>query len=200
MTKTEFANLAISNLGTGINIANIATEESEEAQACRTFFDVAFKSTLRAFDWPFARVIKELSLVAEKPTSEWGYSYRYPSDCLMIHRILSGSNNETRDQRVPYIISKDASGRLVLTDHADVFVRYTQNISNYSLCTSDFSMAFSFKLAAYIAPRLTQGDPFKLKQEMQSSYLMEISNAKALALNEEQAHQAPESEFIRTRY
>lgn len=199
-TKTELSNMAISHLGTGMTIANLDTEDSEEAAVCRTFFDTAFEATLREFDWPFARVYEELTLVKEDPTEEWAYAYRYPSDCQMLRKILSGTRNETRSTRVPFAISKDASGRLVFTDQYDPVARYTQEITDLSLCTADFNIAFSFKLAMYIAPRLTQGDPYKLKQEMQSSYMAEISNAKALAINEEQPDQAPESEFIRARY
>lgn len=199
-TKTELSNMAISHLGTGATIANLDTEESEEAAVCRTFFDTAFEATLREFDWPFARVYEELTLIEEDPTEEWAYSYRYPSDCKMIRKILSGTRNETRATRVPYGISKDAAGRLILTDQYDPVARYTQDISDLSLCTSDFNMAFSFKLAMYIAPKLTQGDPYKLKQDMQASYMAEITNAKALATNEEQKDEAPESEFIRARY
>lgn len=199
-TKTEISNMAISHLGTGMTIANLETESSEEAEACRTFFDTALDSTLREFDWPFARVFKELSLVKEAPTPEWGFAYRYPSDCKMIRKILSGVRNDTRESQVPYVIAKDAAGRLILADVADPVARYTEAIKDLSLCTSDFVMALSFKLAMYIAPKLTAGDPYKMKQEMQASYLAEISSAKALALNEEKREIPPESEFIRARY
>lgn len=60
-------------------------------------------------------------------------------------------------------------------------------------------MAFSFRLAAYIAPRLTSGDPFKMSERAMQLYIIELTNAQATALNEQQDEQSPESEFIRSR-
>ena len=76
-SKTEIANLAISHLGIGKTIANLELEKSQEAIACRRFYDTVRDSSLRDFPWPFAGKIQALALVS----NEWLYAYQYPSDC-----------------------------------------------------------------------------------------------------------------------
>src|SRR5665648_440114 len=96
-SATEICNMALGHLASGKEIANLETERSAEAIACRRFFDSARDAVLRDFSWPFATKIKALSLIEEDPNSEWAYSYRYPTDCLNFRRILSGTRTDTRD-------------------------------------------------------------------------------------------------------
>ena len=198
-SETEICNLAISHLGIGKEIANLETERSNEAAACRRFFETARDVTLRDFNWPFATKINELGLVEADPNDEWSFSYRYPTDCLKLRRILSGIRNDTRQSRVPYRVARDAAGLLIFTDTADAQVEYTIQEQTVSSFPPDFVMAFSFLLASYVAPRLTAGDPFKMGTRAIELYQVEISKAMAAAINEEQDEEYPDSEFIRVR-
>lgn len=198
-SKTEISNQAISHLGVGKEIADLDSESSAEASACRRFYDICRKTVLRDFHWPFATRIQTLGLIASNPTTEWNYSYRYPSDCLNVVRILSGVRQDTTDSLVPYKILNDDSGQIIYTDEEDAEIEYIRNVTNPAHFTPDFINAMSYRLAVYIAPRVTRGDPFKLGQAALQMYQMEISKAKATALNEEQSDKKLESEFIRTR-
>lgn len=191
--------MAISNLGVGKEIANIDTEQSEEASACRRFYDVARDSTLRDFPWPFSTKIVSLSLIESFTTGEWTYSYRYPSDCLDARRILSGDRNDTRQSRAPYKVLKDSSARIIYTDEENAELEYTERVEDPSFYPPDFQLAFSFRLASLIAPRLTKGDPFNLRKSAMEMYDLEISRAKAGSTNEEQRDEIPDAEFIRMR-
>lgn len=199
-SKTVIANLALSHLGVSKEIANIDTENSEEANACRRFYEVARNKVLRDFNWPFATKIAALSLVSEDPNDEWDYSYRYPSDCLNFRKIQSGTRNDSRQTRTPYRIAKDASGKVIFTDRQDAIGEYTELIETVELYPDDFVMALSFLLASYTAPRITGGDPFKLGERAMSMYEIELSNARTNSLNEEQNEELVESELIRERY
>jgi hypothetical protein len=198
-SETEIANLALSHLNIGKEIANLETEKSEEAGACRRFYDTARDETLRDFAWPFATKFVTLAPVADNPTTEWGKSYRYPSDCVFFRRILSGLRNDTRQSRVPYKVTQDAAGLLIFTDLADAVAEFTIRETDPSKYPSDFTMAFSMRLAALIAPRLTGGDPFKVGERAMRLYQIEIERARATAFNEQQNEEPPESEFIRAR-
>lgn len=198
-SKTEVCNIALSHLGIGKEVANIDTEQSQEASACRRYYETAKEATLADLDWPFATKEAVLNLISANPTSEWDYSYRYPVDCITLRRIKSGKRSDTQSSRVPFKILKDAAGKIIYTDKQSAEVEYTENINDPSYFSADFIMAFSFKLAAYLAPRLTKGDPFKLKQEMLQQYILEISMAKKRALNEEVNEEKPESQFITVR-
>jgi hypothetical protein len=198
-SKTEISNLALSHLGISSDIANLDTEKSEEATACRRFYELAKKSTLSDIDWTFATKFETLGLIEENPTSEWRYSYRYPVGCLNFRRILSGLRNDTPESRVPYIILTDDAGKIIYTDEQNAESEYTQDVTDTTLFSEEFVLALSFRLAAYVAPRVTGGDPFKLKKDMLAQYGIEIKNAKKKNMNELQVELPPESEFIRTR-
>lgn len=193
--------MAISHLGVGKEIANIETEQSQEASACRRFYDTARDATLRDFPWPFATKFVALSLIEtfSSSTAEYNYSYRYPSDCIKLRKIKSGTRNDSRDSRVTYKILKDSSARIIYTDEENAEAEYTERVEDPSFYPSDFEIAFSFRLAAYIAPRLAKGDPFGLRKAAMDMYNLEISRAKASSINEEQRDELPESEFVRNR-
>ena len=198
-STTEISNLAISHLGIGKEIANLDTEQTEEASACRRYFESAKKATLSDLDWTFATKFAVLNLIESQPNEEWNFSYRYPSDCINMRRILSGQRQDTQKTRVPYRISADSAGRIIYTDKENAEIEYTKNVTDPGLFSAEFALALSFRLASYIAPRLTGGDPFKMKQEMLAQYEIELGRAKKKNMNEETADILPESEMITIR-
>jgi hypothetical protein len=196
----DICNLALSHIGVGKEVANIVTERTEEARALNRFYEQARDATLRDFSWPFAIKVMTLNLVEEKPYDEWLFSYRYPTDCVKIIKVLSGIRRDTRQSASPYKIGRDNVGLLVYSDVDDAKIEFVSRVENTALFPPDFIMALSFRLAAYVAPRLTQGDPFKLRNQALELYSYELERARASALNEQQAEEDPDSEFIRTRF
>lgn len=198
-TKTEIANLALSHLGVGKEISNLDTDSSSEGSVCRRFYDTCLEATLRDFPWPFATKIAALGLVEEDPNDEWGYSYRYPSDCLKLRRILSGLRTDTNDTRSPYKVSRDSAGLLIFSDQEDAELEYTLLNLDPEQYPADFVLALSFRMAHYIAPTVTSGDPFGLGQRAMQMYEYEISRAARTGINEEQPDIEPRSELERVR-
>lgn len=198
-SKVGIANLTLSHLAISKEIANLETENSEEARTIRRLYETAKDATLRDFPWPFATRQAVLALLEIEPTTEWGYSYRYPSNCLYIRRILSGIRNDSRQSRAPYKIAQDDSGLIIYTDQQDAEIEYTVRADNPQLYTSDFIMAFSLYLASLAAPRLTGGDQFKLGDRALRLYRFEIGRAVSRAMNEEQVEEPVEAEYIRAR-
>lgn len=198
-SKVGICNMALSHLGISKEIANFDTEKSEEAGACRRYYEEALNRTLRDFHWPFATKIAALALVGTDPNDEWSYSYRYPIDCLDVRRILSGVRNDTRQSRVSYMIAQDSAGLLIFTDTTNAEAEYTIKAENPLFYPPDFVLAFSFYLAHLIAPRVTGGDQFKLGDRAIKMYIGELMGAKKKALNEEQRDEEVQSEFIRVR-
>lgn len=198
-SPTEICNLALSHLGISKQIANIDSENSTEAKACRIFFTTVRDAILRDFAWPFATKIAELGLVEENPNDEWAYSYRMPSDCLFDRRILSGIRTDNQDSKIPYKITQDATALLIFTDQSDAELEYTVREPRVNLWPSDFCIAVSFRLASYIAPMLTGGDQFKLGDRAIKYYQFELGKAQSNAFNEEQPDKKVEAESIRAR-
>lgn len=195
----EICNLAITHLGIGKEIASLDSEKSQEAMACRRVFDTARIATLRDFEWPFATKFAALGLVKADPTCEWSFSYQYPSDCLHFRKILSGKRNDDRQSRVPYRLAYGTSGQEIYCDLESAEAEYTVDVEDSGRFPEDFVIALSFRIAFMVAPRLTAGDPFKLGDRARTLYDIEVSRAKATAVNEEQEEEDPDSEFIRGR-
>lgn len=197
-TKVGICNLALSHLGVGKEIASL-TEQSEEASVCNRFFDQVKEELFREIPWSFAIKFADMELVEEDPTDEWGFSYRYPSDCVKFIRILSGLRNDNRQSRVPYKMGADGSGKLIYSDIDSAQCEYICLADDPQFWPSDFVQAFAFKLAFYIAPRVTGGDPYKLGQRAFEGYKMAMAMAASSNFNEQQVEEDPESDFIRAR-
>lgn len=191
-------NMALSHLGVGKEVADVE-EDSEEAAALNRFYEQARDEMLRAFPWPFATKIAALALVEEDPNDEWSFSYSVPSDCLALRRILSGSRNDSRQDRVPYREAYGTAGAVIFTDMEDAELEYTVRVSDAGRFAPDFAQALACLLASYVAPRLTAGDPNGLGKRALQLYQYYVSRAQAQALNEEQAEEEPQSEFVRGR-
>jgi len=198
-SKTVIANLAISHLGINKQISNFDTDKSAEGNAVRQFYDQARTQALSDFRWSFARAFITLALVQCNPTIEWGYSYRYPSNCLLLRRILSGLRTDTHQTRIPFLIGTDNVSGLIYTDMQAAESEYTFNQEDVSKFTPEFVMALSLKIAFMIAPMLTAGDPFKLRESINGLYEKSLSRAEINIGTEEQPDRDVESEFIRSR-
>lgn len=198
-SSTDIANFALSHIGTAKEISDLDSDTSQEGKVCRRYYETARDEMLRDFSWPFATAFATLSLVDEDPTEEWSFSYRYPSDCLFVRRIVSGDRNDTRQSRIAYRIVQDATGLLIYTDEEDAEIEYTVRLTVTGRFPADFVMALSYRLAAYIAPRIAAGDPFQRGELALKFWRLSVAKAQANALNEEQVDEPPASEFERAR-
>jgi hypothetical protein len=196
-SSTSIANLALSHLGISKTIASL-TERSQEALAINAFYDTAVEELQREFPWPFNTRFGVLSLVEEDPTSEWSYSYRYPSTAIFFRRIF-GLRVDSRQSEVKYRIASDDTGKLILTDEEEPEGEWSVLVTEAGKFTADFALALSFRLAAYAAPRLTAGDPFKMGNRSLELYMLSIEKAQGTAAKEEKTEEIVESEFIRER-
>ena len=229
MTETEICNLALGHIGEGYEIGNLQTDDSNEASACKRYLWTVINHTLRDFDWPFATKTAVLNAVAMFPTPEWQWSYRLPSDCLRFRRFISGARNLTPQNVIPFRVESDAAGLLLLTDFPftnanpnvmtlpptnpeiiqpitnvqipllPCYAEYTAKVENKGFYPVDFCMAVSFRLALMILPRLSIGDPNKMRPWLQEMVGLSMSNAMANAANEAQPDQRPDADTIRIR-
>lgn len=188
-------------------------EASEAARGCTAFYDQVRDEVLGEFRWPFATRLAALTLVggtADVPvTYEWHYSYRLPTDCLAPQRIQSGNRREGRDERISFDVASDDTGGLLYTDFAPVDatsttpqlpqLEYTVAGLAEARFPADFAQAFSLKLAFYLAPLLTGGDPDHLGQRAGQLYEAMLARAELNAGEARQRDPEPDSEFLRAR-
>lgn len=207
MTAEGICNMALGHLKITRQIAILATDPSNEAIACRTFYNIGKQKMLEDFKWPFATTQGALAEVETNPfpydsygDSEWSYCYQYPSNAVNFVRIISGIRNESRLDRVPFRIFTLSDGtKVICTDMAQAVGEWTTNVVTEDMFTAAYALALSFHIAYLIAPMVTGGDPFKLGDRAKSNYDKGVINAQANALNEEQIDREPESEFVIAR-
>lgn len=200
LSKTRLANMALRHLAVSTTIANVETDKTPHAKACQDFYDAALDQVLRDWRWPFATKIQALGLVEEEPNDEWGFSYRYPSDCVDFRRIQSGAARvDSRATQVKYRLGADDSGELIFTDQPDAVGEWTFRHVDVAHYPADFGVALSYLLASLIAPSVTAGDQFKLGARALSLYQVAIAGARANAANEEARDEPPESSFVSVR-
>ena len=195
-SSTEIANLALSHLGVGKEIASL-TETSSEARACNRFYETARDETLRAAEWGFARKVLALGLIEEEPTEEWGFSYTYPADCLFVRKIQSGVRSDTRSTVISYELSYGTAATVIFTDQEDAIAEYTVKVTDVARFPVDFTTAVSYRLAYLAAPRvLSISNVAKIQADVLSKWREELAVATAAAYNEEQREEpSSASEF-----
>ncbi len=196
---TEICNFALLHLGVSTTIENLDTEKTKAASVCRRVYPIARDEVFRDFNWPFAKKIAEAGLVEENPNEDWAYSYRYPSDCARMQKILSGIRNDSRSSRIAYEVGSDDSGRLIFTNQPTAILKYNKLVTDSGLYTADFVSMLSLLIASYIAPSMTAGDPYKLGERAFNRYYVSKTKAEATAANEEQDEEMPDAESIRSR-
>lgn len=199
-TGTSISNAALSHLGVTSRIADLDTDKSKEANACRLFFDQARAEVLRDFTWPFASKIVALEKVADNPNQDWAYSYRVPADKVRCIRILNGiSRFETLNTRISYKLSNDDEGALIFSDQPDAQLEYIFDQEDLSRAPPDFNSAVSLLLAGYIGPQVMAGDKYGLRKTAIDFYGFRVTTAKTNSANEEQGDAPPDSEFVTVR-
>jgi hypothetical protein len=199
-SDVTICNLALMRIGVSQPIADLS-EQTTAAILANTIFADTRDLVLRSAHWGFARKVAALALVAEDPTDDWGFSYRYPADAVDIRKIRSGLRRvDPRDERVSYELSSDGSGLLIYTDQEDAVAEYTWRVTTVEWYPPDFVSALAWRLAVDLAMALapsTLGSAMRDKAEQY--YRAAIIDAKAASLNEEAPDDAPPSEFIRAR-
>lgn len=199
LSTTDIANMALRHLGVTRVLADLDTDRSKEATQCRAWFEQARDECFRDFPWGFAKRTVVLALVEEEPNDEWAFSYRYPTDCMMLLRVPTGNRVETMASRVPFEMGSDDSGLLIFCDAEDASMQYTHRIDDTALWPADFAQAVSLYLAFLCAPALTAGDEFKLGARAMQAYTWRRATAQGNSQNEQARDPAADAEIISGR-
>lgn len=195
-TKVGIANMALGFLGVSTLIANLETEKSKEADVCNQFYDRAVEATLEDFPWPEAKTYGVPGLVEEEPNDDWLFSYREPSDCIMVRRIVTVLGLED-PAPPPWEKGSDAQGGLIYTDEDAPTIEYTRRLTDPNRFSNLLGEAIAWRLAFMGAASLAKSD--KVQQRAAAGYQFMLEKAQKKAGNERQARPELDSEAIRAR-
>jgi hypothetical protein len=152
MNKTLLANIALGHLGSSL-IQSI-DELSPQAEHCRRMWEITRDSLLRERHWNFALTRADLSASADAPLFGWEVAYVLPADYIL---AIEWNGREAGTGEAGF----DIEGGFLLTDAesdgatARAELRYVYQHDNVSKWDASFCRAFSFALAAAIAPALS---------------------------------------------
>ncbi len=197
LSDTEIANMALRHLGQGVEISDLGTDQSAAGRALRRFYENTRDEVLREVDWAFARKYATLLLVSENPeeaSPEWSYAYTYPSDCV---RFLAVRTGFPPGSGVPHIPFEVVEGAKIYTTAKDAKGVYTSRVTNSARFPADFVTVLSLRLAVYVAPSLTAGDPFFLQRRSLELYQESLRKARLASARERELPAPPESDFVR---
>lgn len=194
-------NLGLIRVGHDRAIQALAPDEtSKAANLCAMLYEPMRDKVLRAFAWPFANRYTTLNLVETSPNTDWGYSYRWPSDCIRPLKIAtSGGRIFDMLNPAPYEIGSDTTGKLIFTDQASAVLKYTVRFTDPSLFDADFVDTMGWLMAYELASPMARGDFPAMRERALKEYLAALSRAEATAANEGEADPMQDAEHIRAR-
>lgn len=194
-TDVQIINMALVHLGHTQFIAN-RSELANEAIVGDLFYDPAVQYCLEDFAWGHARKYVALGLVQTDPNDDWQYSYRYPSDCVKVRRIVTALGR-VDPAPPPFNVGQDDTGRLIYTDTQNAVIEYTKLVTNTALFPAMFAEAVSWWLAGLMCPGLAKDR--KQAAGCFQMYSLVLARAQAKDRNESQDPPELESEAIRAR-
>lgn len=155
----RIANMALTRIGIGKQIANIATDQTREAVAVRLVYNDAIQETLRDFAWPFATRYVQLAVLdgGVRPNSDWLFKYRQPNDCLFERRLVVNRTDVGDPAPSPFLCSSDDTGGLIFANLANAVLEYTARPKcPHTRGEPLFREAAAWKLAELMAPALSR--------------------------------------------
>lgn len=190
-SKTGLCSLALGRVGQDA-IEDI-DELSTEAGYCRRFYDGARTSTLRKYNWAFARRVQSLALLADETSHQYEYVYAKPSSCLKVIALHPEDGYAPDDAKISFLVM----GNYIHSDEPNAQAEYVYDEEDTTKFDPLFAEAFSYRLAADLAMPLTR-DP-NYVGAMMKLFRETLSEAKTVSGNESQKVPEVGKSFLNAR-
>lgn len=171
-TETTIYNFAASALLLNREIINADTDKTNEVRAFNTHWQIALESTLQDLDLDMLSTPITLELITSLTEGPWTYVYKYPSNCLLMRRIVSGTIVDRRSTHIAKKTAMYGSLKAIYTNEADAVLECIPKDISLSALNSSAIMAVAYKLAYLAAPLITGKGAKTLKKEIMEQYLV----------------------------
>ena len=154
MSRTDICNMALSIIKR--QRIDSLEDTSEEAKACKTYYEHTRKRLLKMYNWGFARQLDKLAL-RNTVIPGWDYCYGYPHDCVTVQLVFDETSARDREMRRQdfQIITWTGNDRVIATDTELAWAEYTADVKNTEAFSEEFIEALTRMLAANLAIPLT---------------------------------------------
>lgn len=200
-TKAGIFNLALGALLLRRRISDPDTDTTNEGVVLNTNYDIAIRSTLEDLDLDATSSQVTLELIEADPNDIWGYSYKYPSDCVFLRRIQSTVEIDNRETHIPRRVTMKSGQKCIFTNQVDAIAEYISKDVALSMLSPNAGLAIAYKLAILAAPLIVGKGSQKLREEIQKKYIIVKAEAQEHDRRENTNFVDPEveSEFVNVR-
>jgi hypothetical protein len=193
-SETQIGKLALQHIGDRYDISDLS-EESVEAEQVNLVFADTRDWMLRQHDWSFAKKFATPSALTGTVPNNFDFMYTYMTDAVKVNGIVDPLGADTK---IDFEVARNSSDvKVILTDAQDAQFFYTARITDTAQFDPEFTMAFSYELAARLAMPLTgdrsiMGDMAALARSM-------VASARVSDSNEGLTEEAPDADWIIAR-
>lgn len=169
-SQVAICNLALLKFGS-ITITSI-TEDTREARACHSLWELVRDDILYSYPWKFALTRYSLGTpLTADPEFEYDYQYTLPADCLRVYEMY-GSDEEWTVEKGVLLSNRNSADD-------DIYIRYIAKITDCTQYNPAFVKCLATALAAELAVKLKDDAKLRL------SFLQELDLlvSKAYKLN-----------------
>lgn len=200
VSRTQICNMALSNANQEGVLMDVDTEQSNEADRCRQWYDISRLVVLAAYDWSFARKRADLVVHADDPPSDFNdflprFRYQYPNDCIAIRNIKP---YDAYGRQRPFSVeSAPNSTRSIVCAIDEAVMQYTfDNVDTFQF-PPNVAIAISLVIGSYIVGPTTGRN--NLKRDLIVQANLAVREAAAIDLNTEQDEPERDAEWIQAR-
>lgn len=201
MTSLQIINLSLVNLGQNvITQALLTANVHPSAIAANLWYEPCRDEVLGANNWSFATVTQTLTALAITD-SQWDFVYAYPTVSLCassMWKVFNDATIDTSDQQeftVKYVPTLGVTA--IFSDLATAYAEYTYKVTDTTLWTNEFIMAFSYRLSAAMAKSITGASDNGVLASQTYNNL--ISEAKRLSFSEKKKKPDEDCKYINVR-
>ncbi len=175
--KTKIYNLALAALFLQKRLSNADTDQSTEALSLGVVWDVAFQSALQQMDLDSTAQTKALELVELEPNELWKYSYKYPSDCVFLRRIVSTEVTDDIETREDFKVELRNGLKVILANKENAFVEYISEDIGLNTLTAEAGYFIALRLAKLAAPLIVGTNSKNVIANLTEAYGMALLDA-----------------------
>jgi len=147
MSIVSICNLALGWLGA--NRINSLSDESVEAQLCKSNWPFSRDACLEDRAWTFATKDVQLAPLAEPTSTQYANAYKLPTDLI---RVLRAGGVPEYDDRLLW----ERQGGDIVTDSGVLYIKYIWKVEDPARYSPAFRQAAAARLAADLAIALTE--------------------------------------------
>lgn len=201
MTQLQIINLSLVNLGQNvITQAQLTADAHPSAVAANLWYEPCRDEVLGANNWSFATVTQTLSAL-DIDDYKWDYVYSSPAVTLAVSTIWNVFNESTADIKDAQEFERRYIPTLgvtaIFSDLEDACAEFTYKVTDTTLWTTEFIMAFSYRLASAMAKSITgAGENGIAAGQIYNSL---ISEAKRLSFSEKPKKDGEDCSYINAR-